>query len=100
MSREIEVIGTRHGEKIYETLATAEELSRAEDQGEYYRVPVDARDLNYADYFEQGEVLQVSPEGYHSHNTSQLDLAAVKALLQSLPEFKGLIGGRGAHDHG
>ena len=87
----IEVIGTRHGEKVYETLATAEELTRADDQGSFYRVPLDARDLNYADYFDQGEVIEVPPEGYHSHNTDRLDLAEVKDVLANLPEFGRLV---------
>jgi UDP-N-acetylglucosamine 4,6-dehydratase len=82
---DIQVIGTRHGEKLYETLATREELARAEDQGDFYRVPVDARDLNYDQYFEEGDVRESSLEDYHSHNTERLDAEGVKRLLLALP---------------
>ena len=67
----LEVIGTRHGEKLYETLATREELVRATDQGDYFRVALDARDLNYDEYFEDGEVVENVTDDYHSHNTLQ-----------------------------
>ncbi len=82
---ELKVIGTRHGEKLYETLATREELSRAEDQGDYYRVAVDARDLNYSEYFDEGDLGETQLDDYHSHNTERLgvpqvvDAAAVAA---------------------
>ena len=89
---DISVIGTRHGEKIYETLATREELVRADDQGDFYRVPVDARDLNYGAYFDDGEVLESAADDYHSHNTERLDVGQVKILLSALPEFQKLIG--------
>jgi UDP-glucose 4-epimerase len=79
------VIGTRHGEKLYETLATREELARAVDQGDFYRVPVDARDLNYNQYFEEGDVQESSLDDYHSHNTERLDVEGVKKLLLELP---------------
>ena len=82
------VIGTRHGEKLYETLGTREELSRAEDQGEYFRVAVDARDLNYAEYFSEGEPEESELEDYHSHNTQRLELDAVIEVLLSLPEYR------------
>src|SRR5699024_11025810 len=81
---DIKVIGTRHGEKLYETLATREELSRAEDQDDYFRVRIDARDLNYTDYFDEGNVDEPRDD-YHSHNTKRLDLAETKALLAALP---------------
>jgi UDP-N-acetylglucosamine 4,6-dehydratase/5-epimerase len=84
------VIGTRHGEKLYETLATKEELTRAEDQGEYYRVAVDARDLNYAEYFDEGDLAETKADDYHSHNTERLDVAQVVDLLRSLPAFQAL----------
>lgn len=87
----INVIGTRHGEKLFETLATREELVRAEDQGDYYRVPVDARDLNYSEYFDEGEVKETSYEDYHSHNTERLDVDGVKKVLLDLPAFRKLI---------
>ncbi|WP_151084276.1 polysaccharide biosynthesis protein [Nocardioides cynanchi] len=87
---DLQVIGTRHGEKLYETLATREELTRAEDQGDYYRVAVDARDLNYAEYFDQGDVAEIGADDYHSHNTERLDVAQVVDLLQSIPAFRAL----------
>src|SRR6476659_1808689 len=89
MGREAEqkVIGTRHGEKLYETLATREELTRAEDQGAYYRVAVDARDLNYGEYFDEGDVGETLVDDYHSHNTERLDVGQVVDLLRSLPAF-------------
>ncbi len=92
MGREAEqkVIGTRHGEKLYETLATREELTRAEDQGDYYRVAVDARDLNYAEYFEEGDVAEAQVDDYHSHNTERLGVPQVVDLLRSLPAFRAL----------
>lgn len=84
----IQVIGMRHGEKLFETLASAEELRRAEDMGEYYRVRLDTRDLNYAKYFTEGDPEEVSTEDYHSHNTRQLDRDELKSLLLSLPEVR------------
>ncbi len=84
----LKVIGMRHGEKLYETLATREELARADDMGDYYRVPMDGRDLNYGKYFVEGDVRQPTLEDYHSHNTDQLDLEGVKKLLLSLPEVR------------
>ena len=72
----MKVIGTRHGEKLYETLATREELTRAEDQGDYFRVSVDARDLNYGEYFDEGDRV-TADEDYHSHNTERLDVDGV-----------------------
>lgn len=87
---ELQVIGTRHGEKLYETLATSEELSRSQDQGDYLRVDVDARDLNYSEYFEEGEVRESQMEDYHSHNTERLDVPAVMKVLDGLPQFKAL----------
>ncbi|MFC6152905.1 polysaccharide biosynthesis protein [Nocardioides yefusunii] len=88
---EIQVIGTRHGEKLYETLATREELERAEDQADYYRVSVDARDLNYGKYFDEGSVVE-SHDDYHSHNTERLDVDGVVDLLMKLPQFRLLAG--------
>ena len=78
---EIQVIGTRHGEKLYETLATREELARAEDQGDYFRVAVDARDLNYGEYFDEGDARESAMDDYHSHNTERLDVDEVVDLL-------------------
>lgn len=87
----LKVIGTRHGEKLYETLATREELLRAEDQGDYFRVRVDGRDLNYREYFVEGEPAEATLEDYHSHNTVQLDVDQVKACLAALPDFQRLL---------
>jgi UDP-N-acetylglucosamine 4,6-dehydratase/5-epimerase len=77
-------IGTRHGEKLYETLLSREEMSHAEDRGNYYRVPPDGRDLNYAKFVEQGERRISAGHDYNSQNTRQLDLAAMKELLLQL----------------
>ena len=85
---EIKVIGTRHGEKLYETLCTREEMLKAEDMGEFYRVPADNRDLNYAQYFSEGEVNVAKIEDYHSHNTEQQGVEGMKRLLSTLPLIK------------
>lgn len=85
---EIRVIGTRHGEKLYESLLTREEKVKAEDMGEYYRVPADNRDLNYANYFSEGEVDMNQVEDYHSHNTDRLDVEGMKQLLLKLSFIK------------
>ena len=90
---DIRVIGTRHGEKLYETLATREELARADDEGDYFRVEVDARDLNYSEYFEEGDVRESALPDYHSHNTQRLDVDQVTALITSLPGFVRLMSG-------
>ncbi len=89
---DVQVIGTRHGEKLYETLATREELARAEDQGGYFRVRVDARDLNYGEYFEEGDVAESSLDDYHSHNTERLGVDQVVEVLRALPDFRALTG--------
>jgi UDP-glucose 4-epimerase len=81
---EIKVIGTRHGEKLYETLCTREEMVKAEDMGTFFRIPADNRDLNYAQYFSEGEIDVSKVEDYHSHNTEQLDIEGMKELLASL----------------
>jgi len=72
-NNEIRIIGTRHGEKLYETLLTREEMSRAEDMDDYFRIPADVRDLNYSLYFTEGETNVSGQEDYHSHNTRRLD---------------------------
>ncbi|MGB5981053.1 MAG: polysaccharide biosynthesis protein [Nonlabens sp.] len=77
-------IGTRHGEKLYETLCTREEMIKAEDMGDFYRIPADNRDLNYANYFSQGIPDVSSVEDYHSHNTQRLNVQEMKELLSSL----------------
>jgi len=81
----IKVIGTRHGEKLYETLCTREEMTKAEDMGEFYRVPADNRNLNYNSYFSEGETDISKIEDYHSHNTQQLCVEGMKKLLVKLP---------------
>lgn len=91
---QIQVIGTRHGEKLYETLATREELARAEDQGDYFRVSVDARDLNYGQFFDEGDEQESTMDDYHSHNTERLDVDGVLELLNSLPAFRKLVRGK------
>jgi len=80
----IRVIGTRHGEKLYETLLTREEFAKAEDQGGYYRVPADVRDLNYSQYFTEGETELSLKQDYNSHNTTRLDVAGMIDLLLKL----------------
>ncbi len=81
---EVKVIGTRHGEKLYETLVTREEMAKAEDMGNYYRIPCDTRDLNYDKYFTIGNEEVSNIEDYHSHNTARLDVAGMKELLLKL----------------
>ncbi|GAB3915578.1 UDP-glucose 4-epimerase [Microlunatus endophyticus] len=88
---EIDIVGTRHGEKLYETLATREELSRAQDRGQFFRVAVDARDLNYEQYFDEGDIFAGAADDYHSHNTERLGVAEVKSVLANLPEFRTLV---------
>ena len=80
----IEVIGTRHGEKLYESLVSREEMSRAEDMGGFYRIPADARDLNYDKFFTTGEERISEAEDYTSHNTSRMDVDEVVQLLLGL----------------
>ena len=83
-ANEINIIGTRHGEKLYETLCTREEMAKAEDMGDFYRIPADNRDLNYSMYFSQGEKSMAEIEDYHSHNTERLDVDGVKSLISKL----------------
>lgn len=85
---EIKVIGTRHGEKLYETLVNREDMVKAQDLGDYYRIPADNRDLNYAHYFSQGEPDLERIEEYHSHNTERLDVEGMKNLLLKLPMIR------------
>ena len=80
----IKIIGTRHGEKLYETLCTKEEMIKAEDMGNFYRIPSDNRDLNYAKYFSEGEDDISKVEDYNSHNTVQCDIEDMKNLLMGL----------------
>jgi len=81
---EIQTIGTRHGEKLYETLLTKEEYHKAEDMGNYYRVPADNRDLNYGKYFKDGNVELSTEKEYHSHNTKRLSLEETKSKILEL----------------
>ncbi len=83
-TNEIRIIGTRHGEKLYETLLTREEIAKAEDMGEYYRISSDVRDLNYSLYFTEGETKVSGQEDYNSHNTHRLDEDSLIALLLKL----------------
>jgi len=85
---EVKIIGTRHGEKLYETLVTREEMFRAEDLGNYFRIPADARDLNYDKYFVEGQEDISKVDDYHSHNTYRLNKEEMKQLLLKLPEVR------------
>lgn len=89
----INIIGTRHGEKLYETLLTREEMLHAEDQGDYYRIQADNRDLNYGKFFEQGERNIVNVLDYNSHNTKRLDLEKTKELLLKLNFMQEIVKG-------
>ncbi|MEZ7867207.1 MAG: polysaccharide biosynthesis protein [Paludibacteraceae bacterium] len=81
---EVKVIGTRHGEKLYETLVTREEMAKSEDMGNYFRIPADNRDLNYDKYFVEGQEEIAQIDDYHSHNTLRLDVEGMKALLKKV----------------
>lgn len=87
----VRVIGTRHGEKLYETLVTREEMAKSEDMGGYYRVPADNRDLNYDKYFIEGQEEIATIEDYHSHNTKQLSVEEMKELLMKLDIVNGQV---------
>lgn len=84
----IKIIGARHGEKAYETLLTKEEFIKAEDRGNYFRIPADNRDLNYAKYFTEGEGSRRNQEEYNSDNTNRIGVEEVKELLLKLPYIK------------
>lgn len=90
---EVCVIGTRHGEKLYETLLSREEMVAAEDLGGYYRVPPDLRDLNYGKYFEKGEVKISEATDYNSHNTTRLDVSGMQKLLMKLRFMQATVRG-------
>lgn len=92
----INVIGTRHGEKLYETLLSREEMAAASDLGDYYRIPPDLRDLNYGKFVEQGERRISEATDYNSHNTRRLDVEGMKRLLLKLDFISDLIAGRPA----
>ena len=84
----VRIIGTRHGEKLYESLISREEMAKAEDMGDYYRVPADNRDLNYAQYFSKGEEKLSQLDDYTSHNTDRLSVEKIKQLLLKLDYIK------------
>jgi UDP-glucose 4-epimerase len=84
----VKTIGTRHGEKLYETLLTKEEMVKAIDMGEYYRIPADTRDLNYSQFFEEGEKVITEAHEYHSHNTHRLNKEELTELLLNLREIQ------------
>lgn len=87
----LKVIGTRHGEKLYESLISREEMAKAEDMGRYYRIPADNRDLNYKKYFVEGETEISELDDYTSHNTERLDVEGVKKLLLNLEYIRGQV---------
>jgi UDP-glucose 4-epimerase len=91
-NRNVVEIGFRHGEKLYESLLSAEEQAFAEDQGDYFKVPLDTRDLNYDLYFEKGAKRETGLESYNSHNTRRLDVQGVQELLLKLPEVRKELG--------
>jgi UDP-glucose 4-epimerase len=91
---EIKIIGTRHGEKLYETLVNREDMQKAQDLGEHFRVPADNRNLNYAQYFSEGIEEVSGYEEYHSNNTELLNVEKMKSLLLKLPEIRKDITGR------
>ncbi|MEN8132664.1 MAG: polysaccharide biosynthesis protein, partial [Pseudomonadota bacterium] len=87
----IKVIGTRHGEKLYESLVSREEMARAEDRGRYFRIPADDRDLNYKKYFVEGEEKISEVGDYTSHNTQRLDVGGIKELLLKLEYIQDML---------
>jgi UDP-glucose 4-epimerase len=89
---QLQSIGFRHGEKLYESLLSVEERAKAEDKGGYFRVPLDARDLNYSLFFEEGESRPQELEAYTSHNTDRLNVEQVKELLLTIPEVRQELG--------
>jgi len=91
---EVKVIGTRHGEKLYEVLLSREEMAGAEDHGEYFRVPPDLRDLNYSKFVEKGEARISQSEDYNSHNTRRLDVPEMTEMLLRLAFMRAVVEGR------
>jgi UDP-glucose 4-epimerase len=90
-SNEIKIIGTRHGEKLYESLCNREEMAKAIDLEYFYRIPADNRDLNYGKYFENGDVKASALDDYNSHNTIRLTFEQVKEKILSLDYIKGQL---------
>ena len=95
-NHKVEVIGTRHGEKLFEALLSREEMVAAQDLGDYFRVPPDLRDLNYGKFVEQGESQISEAADYNSHNTTQLDIAGMQALLMNLRFMQATVRGEDA----
>lgn len=91
---QINIIGTRHGEKLYEALLSREEMVAAEDMGNYFRVPPDLRDLNYGKYVEHGDKRIAEVEDYNSHNTERLNVESMKNLLLKLPFIRAIASGK------
>jgi UDP-glucose 4-epimerase len=91
---EIRIIGTRHGEKLYETLLNREEMAKAEDLGDYYRVPADVRDLNYSNYFSHGQAEVSEAKDYHSHNAELLETEGMIQLLLKLQSVQDALNGK------
>jgi UDP-glucose 4-epimerase len=89
---DIKIIGTRHGEKLYESLVSREEMAKAEDRGRYYRIPADNRDLNYDKYILEGELEANEVDDYTSHNTERLDVEKICRLLYTLPYVRNELG--------
>jgi UDP-glucose 4-epimerase len=96
----IDIIGTRHGEKLYESLVSREEMVRAEDMGGFWRIPADARDLNYAKFFTDGETRISEAQDYTSHNTERMEVDAVVKLLSGLDYIQRALRGEPASDLG
>jgi UDP-glucose 4-epimerase len=96
----VNIIGTRHGEKLFEALCSREEMFVAQEQGEYYRIPADNRDLNYSKYFEDGESDLSLVEDYNSHNTQRLDIEGMKNLLRKLDFIREIESGNGVVPEG
>jgi UDP-glucose 4-epimerase len=96
----VDVIGTRHGEKLYETLLSREEMAAAEDLGTYFRIPPDLRDLNYSKFVEQGEAKITTFEDYNSHNTERLDAAGMQHLLTKLEFLQAIVRGETPAEEG
>ena len=90
---EVRHIGTRHGEKQYEALVSSEELAKANDEGDYYRVPLDTRSLDYQIYFEKGQESLAPIEPFTSHNTMRLNVEQVAKLIEKLPEYADYLEG-------
>jgi len=91
---DIKMIGTRHGEKLHETLLSREEMLRATDQGKYFKVPLDVRSMQYESFYEDGQPAAANMDDYTSENTDRLDLEDTKKLLLTLPEIGNILGMR------